>query len=258
MSIGKITIDMDANTISEHDGNGEITHRFDSLEAFKLVSAIWLRCGWDVKYAYTFSWLGRPIIQLPEDMFRIQEIVYRLKPDVIVETGVAHGGSLVFYASLLKAIGKGKIVGVDIEIRKHNRDALEKHELASSITLIEADSTLASTVNSVKDTIKADDTVLVILDSCHSKEHVFRELNLYAPLVSLNSYIVATDGVMQDFAGAPRSQQDWSWNNPQSAVFEFLKSNPAFVLEAPAFDFNEGKITERVTYWPNAYLKRTK
>ncbi len=258
MSLGKITIDMNANTISEQNGNGEVTHSFDSPEGFKLVSDIWLRCGWDVKYAYTFSWLGRPIIQLPEDMFRVQEVVYRLKPDVIVETGIAHGGSLVFYASLLNAIGKGKIVGVDIEIRQHNREALEKHELSRIITLIEADSALDATINRVKETIKADDTVMVLLDSCHSKEHVLRELVLYAPLVSLGSYIVATDGVMQDFAGAPRSQQDWSWNNPQSAVSEFLQDNPGFVLEEPNFDFNEGHITERITYWPNAYLKRVK
>lgn len=247
---------MDANTVSQNCDDGEVTHKFDSPEAFKLLSDVWLRCGWDVKYAYSFSWLGRPIIQLPEDMFRVQEIVSDLKPDVIVETGIAHGGSLVFYASLLKALGRGKIVGIDIEIRKHNRAALEEHDLKALISLIEADSTLDSTLESVRQHIKPDDKVLVILDSCHTKDHVARELELYAPLVSPGSYIVATDGVMKDFAGAPRSETDWTWNNPQSAVFDFLKVHPNFVLEEPAFQFNEGQVADRITYWPNAYLKR--
>ncbi len=258
MSLGKIVIDMETNTVSQENGSGEIKHAFDSPEAFKLISDVWLRCGWDVKYAYTFSWMGRPIIQLPEDMFRVQEIVSRLRPDVIVETGIAHGGSLVFYASLLKAMGKGKIVGVDIEIRQHNREALEQHELAPFITLIEADSTLDSTLETVEGRIKKDDVVLVILDSCHTKEHVARELRSYAPLVSVGSYIVATDGVMKDFAGAPRSEADWTWNNPQSAIFEFLEGNSKFVLEQPAFSFNEGHVSTPITYWPNAYLKRVK
>lgn len=256
MSLGKIVIDMDANTVSQTNGNDEVIHQFNSAEAFKLISDVWLRCGWDVKYAYTFSWLGRPIIQLPEDMFRVQEIITALKPDVIVETGIAHGGSLVFYASLLHAIGHGKIVGVDIEIRKHNREALEQHVLAPLITLIEADSTLAATIEKVKREIETNDTVLVVLDSCHTKEHVAKELNCYAPLVSVGSYIVATDGVMKDFAGAPRSESDWTWNNPQSAIFEFLEDNSNFILDAPSFQFNEGQISDRITYWPNAYLKR--
>jgi cephalosporin hydroxylase len=258
VSSGKIVIDMDTNTVSHRDGNGETTHHFNTPEAFKLISDVWLRCGWDVKYAYSFSWLGRPIIQLPEDMIRVQEIVTQVKPDVIVETGIAHGGSLVFYASLLKALSKGKIIGVDIEIRRHNRVALEEHELASFLTLIEADSTLNSTIEKVRAHIKSDDRVLVILDSCHTKEHVAKELNLYAPLVSVDSYIVATDGVMKDFAGAPRSESDWTWNNPQSAVFEFLEQNSDFILEQPKFPFNEGIVTEPITYWPNAYLKRIK
>lgn len=258
VSSRKIVIDIDANTVSQNNGNEVVTHDFSSPEGFKLISDVWLRCGWDVKYAYSFSWLGRPIIQLPEDMIRVQEIVSELKPDVIVETGIAHGGSLVFYATILKALGKGKVVGVDIEIRSHNREALEKHELASFLTLIEADSTLDSTIDKVRTAINEHDTVLVILDSCHTKEHVAKELEKYAPLVSIGSYLIATDGIMKDFAGAPRSDKDWSWNNPQSAIFEFLEKNKNFVLEQPRFPFNEGAVTERITYWPNAYLKRVR
>src|SRR5262249_8316765 len=107
---------------------GEVVHRLDSPEAFRLVSQAWIRCGWDTKYVYSFSWMGRPVIQLPEDMLRIQEVIYAVKPDVVVETGVAHGGSLIFYASLFKAMGKGRVIGIDIEIRPHNRRAIEAHE----------------------------------------------------------------------------------------------------------------------------------
>src|SRR5690242_2910756 len=114
--------------IEGHNGFNEVP--LFSPEAFEAVSKLWLKIGWNRKYSYAFTWLGRPIIQLPEDMIRIQEIIYRIKPDVIIETGIAHGGSLVFYASLLKLIGKGRIVGIDVEIRPHNRKAIETHELA--------------------------------------------------------------------------------------------------------------------------------
>src|SRR6266480_2325826 len=125
---------------------GETICAIGSPEAFAIVSRAWLRLGWDVKYVYSFTWLGRPIIQLPEDMIRIQEVIYRLRPDVIVETGVAHGGSLIFYASLCHLIGKGRVIGVDIDIRSHNRAAIEAHPLSSLITLVEGDSVAPATI----------------------------------------------------------------------------------------------------------------
>src|SRR5690606_19131155 len=147
----------------------------------------------DNKYVYGFSWMGRPIIQLPEDMIRIQEVVYRLKPDVIVETGVAHGGSLIFYASLCKAMERGRVIGIDIEIRPHNRKAIEAHELAGFITLVEGSSTDPAIVQEVKSLVAPGETAIVILDSNHSKQHVLDELEAYADLVSVGSYIVACD-----------------------------------------------------------------
>src|SRR5271169_1726933 len=132
-------------TVAEPDGT-RLVHAMDSPEAFEAVSAAWLRCGWDVKYVYGFTWMGRPVIQLPEDMIRIQELIWRLRPDVIVETGVAHGGSLVFYAGLFAALGSGRVIGVDIEIRPHNRAAIEAHPMASRIALIEGSSIAAETV----------------------------------------------------------------------------------------------------------------
>lgn len=124
-----------------------------SKEAFEILSKEWVKVGWNEKYTYTFSWFGRPIIQMPEDMIRIQELIYKLKPDVIVETGVAHGGSLIYYASICRAIGKGRVVGVDIEIRPHNRNSIEEHELYPLITLIEGSSVEESTLEKVKNCI---------------------------------------------------------------------------------------------------------
>ena len=154
----KLTIDTEAKSLLL-DSNGVVeTIPLYSKRAFELLSEQWLKVSWNEKYPYTFSWFGRPVIQLPEDMIRLQEVIYRVKPDVIVETGVAHGGSLIFYASLFAAMGKGRVVGVDIEIRPHNRIAIEQHELAHMITLIEGDSTSPSVVERVRATIKPHDT----------------------------------------------------------------------------------------------------
>jgi cephalosporin hydroxylase len=251
-----VTIDEQNAVVVITDENGTKQHPLASPEAFSEVSAAWLRCGWDTKYVYGFSWLGRPIIQLPDDMFRLQEVIYAVKPDVIVETGVAHGGSLIFHAGLCKAMGKGRVIGVDIEIRKHNRAAIEAHELSSAITLIEGSSIDARIVAKVRGLIAPGERVIVILDSNHTKAHVAAELAAYGEMVSIGSYIVACDGIMGRLAGAPRGAEDWSWNNPTEAAKDFVAGNARFVLEEPKFPFNEGMITERVTYWPGAYVKR--
>ena len=209
-----------------------------------------------MKYVYGFTWMGRPIIQLPEDMFRIQEVICRVQPDVIVETGVAHGGSLVFYASLLSALGHGRVIGVDIEIRPPNRAAIEAHRLASRITLIEGSSVESETIAAVAGAIRPDEKVLVVLDSNHTRSHVEKELDAYALMVTPDSYVVACDGIMADLAGAPRSSADWKWNNPISAIETFLARNPNFALEEPTFSFNEGQVRKRITYWPKSYLRR--
>jgi cephalosporin hydroxylase len=225
-------------------------------EAFEMISQAWLRSGWDTKYVYGFSWLGRPVIQLPEDMIRIQELIYQLQPDVIVETGVAHGGSLIFYAGLCAAMGKGRVIGIDIEIRSHNRQEIEAHRLSPMIHLVEGSSTAPEIIQHVRDQIGSKESVLVLLDSNHSQAHVAAELDAYGPMVSPGSYIVACDGIMQQVAGAPRTENDWTWNNPISAVNEFLDRNPNFEAHEPTWPFNEGVIRERVTYWPKAYLRR--
>ena len=235
---------------------GESVHPLESAEAFRLISRAWVRCGWDTKYVYSFSWMGRPVIQLPEDMLRIQEVIYRVKPDVIIETGVAHGGSLIFYASLFEAMGRGRVIGIDIEIRPHNRAAIEAHEMFPRITLVEGSSVAPEVVAEVGALVAPGETVLVLLDSNHTKAHVLAELEAYGPFVTPGSYIVATDGIMKEVVGAPHTSPDWAWNNPLDAAAEFAASHPEFVLEEPAFPFNEGVVTERVTYWPKGFLKR--
>lgn len=238
------------------DDNTRTSFPMASAEGFAAASKAWLRAGWDAKHVYSFSWMGRPIIQLPEDMIRLQELIYADKPDVIVETGIAHGGSLIFYASLCEAMGEGRVIGVDIEIRPHNRAAVEAHPMMKRIAMIEGSSVAPETVAQVTGQIRPGETVMVILDSNHSRDHVLEELRAYAPLVGVGGYLVATDGIMQDVAGAPRSAEDWGINNPQQAARDFVAENDRFVLEEPIWPFNEGLVRERVTYWPSCFVRR--
>jgi cephalosporin hydroxylase len=252
----KIIVDMEKGQVVVEAETESMTFGIGTAEAFSVISQAWLRSGWDNKYVYSFTWLGRPIIQLPEDMLRLQEMIYAIKPDVIIETGVAHGGSLIFYASLCKAMNHGRVIGIDIEIRPQNRRAIEQHELFEYITLIEGSSVDPRTIEQVTSQVRAEESVIAFLDSCHTKEHVLAELKAYSPLVTQGSYIVAMDGIMEEVAGAPRTQADWSWNNPKAAALEFVGANPNYLIEEPTFVFNESNITKRVTYWPSAFIKR--
>ena len=254
----KITIDTEEKTLSTQDGDATKTLPLYSKEAFETLSKYWVKVGWNQKYVYTFSWFGRPVIQLPEDMIRMQEVIYKLQPDIIIETGVAHGGSLVFYASLMQAMDKGRVIGIDIEIRPHNRTALEAHPLFHRIELVEGSSTDKNIVADVKGMVKANETVLVILDSNHTYEHVFNELKSYSSLVPVGSYIVATDGVMQDLSDVPRGEPSWELDNPTRAAADFVKIDERFEIVQPEWPFNESELTDNITHWPGAWLKRTK
>lgn len=255
---------MTALSVNFDDGYVEVTedgkvtrHPFDSPEAFAEVSKAWVRVGFDNKYVYGFTWLGRPILQLPEDLVRMQEVVYRVKPDVIIETGIAHGGSLIFYAGLCRAMGRGRVIGVDVEIRLHNREAIEAHELFDLIDLVEGSSVAPETVGKVRSLVRPGETGLVILDSNHTRDHVRGELEAYGPFVSPGSYIVVADGgIMTAAAGAPLARDDWDWNNPISAIEDFLKTHDEFTVDPPAPLFNEGSITKAVSYWTGGWLRR--
>jgi len=252
----KLVIDTEARTLTEEQEGSERIFDLYSKEAFERLSRQWVRVGWNQRYQYSFSWMGRPIIQLPEDMVRIQEVIYKIKPDVIIETGVAHGGSLIYYAGLCKAMEKGRVIGIDIEIREHNRTAIESHELYSFITLLEGSSVEPSMVEKVKGLVKPGEMVLVILDSNHSKSHVSAELEAYHELVTLDSYIIATDGIMFDLHNVPRGFDEWRFDNPCEAAADFLKKRPEFIEEQPAWPFNESNLEQNITHWPGAWLKR--
>lgn len=247
-----IAVDVDAGVI-EIDGR-----RVDlySDEGFRVVKELWLKVSWSQKYVYTFTWLGVPIIQLPDDILRYQEAVFDVRPDVIIETGIAHGGSLVLSASLCKLMGKGRVIGIDIELRPHNRARLDAHPLRPLITVIEGSSTAPDVIENVRGLIAPGESTLVVLDSNHSYAHVMAELAAYAPLVTPGSYLVATDGIMQDLTNVPRGNPEWAHDNPARAARDFAARNPDFRIAEPAWRFNESTLTGNVTHWPGAWLKR--
>jgi cephalosporin hydroxylase len=252
----RCTIDTVEGVIStEKDGQARTVPLY-STAGFELLSELWLKASWNQKYTYTFTWMGRPIIQLPEDLIRIQEVIHEVRPDVIVESGIAHGGSVVYYASLCKVFGQGRVIGVDIEIRPHNRAALERHALADLFTLIEGSSIDPAIVQRVADQIRPNEKTLVVLDSCHTRDHVLAELEAYSKFVSLGSYIVVMDGIMRLVADVPRGQADWAEDNPISAVETFVRDHPEFVVEQPRWAFNESELRTNITHAPRGFLRR--
>ena len=257
----KIIIDLEGGRVFEEYGSHSVLHAIDSPEGYGLISQAWLRSGWQTNQVYSYTWLGRPIIQLPEDMVRTQEVIYALRPDVIIETGIAHGGSLVFYASLCELMGHGRVIGVDIDIREHNRQAIEKHPLFHRITMIEGNSIDPTVVAEVHASIAPGESVFVMLDGLHTAAQVSAELEAYAPLVSKGSYIVAADGIMESLAGLRRYRDerptdDWDWNNPKAAAEAFVAERDDFAIEPPPFAFNESPVTQAVTYWSSGWIKR--
>lgn len=211
----------------------------------------WLTAAWRNKLDYEVNWLGIPIIQNPYDMVRMQELIFRLRPDFIVETGIAHGGSLVYYASLMELLGHGRVVGIDNDIRSHNRRLLEKHPLSKRFTMLEASSVDPKTVAQVKKIIGAGKKVMVLLDSHHTHDHVLKELELYSPLVSKGSHCVVFDTTLEYFPKNYFLDRPWGrGNNPKTAVDNFLHKNKNFVIDTDI----EDKFF--VTIAAGGYLKR--
>jgi cephalosporin hydroxylase len=230
------------------DGEREVD--IYSPEGFAVVANLWTRSNWQRKLSYEVTWLGIPIIQLPEDILMVQELVWKNRPDVIVESGVAHGGALILYASLCDLMGRGRVIGVDIEIRKYNRLAIESHPASRRITLIEGSSTEASTMASIRSRIQPGESVMVMLDSNHTRDHVRAELELYAPLIGPGGYIVVFDEVMPLVADAPNGKPTWDLDNPLEAVRDFLKTHPDFEV-----DSSYERMT--TTYCHSGFLRRT-
>ena len=207
------------------------------------------------KYSYNFSWMGRPIIAYPQDMLAMQEIIWETKPDLIIEAGIAHGGSIVYYASLLELIGgEGLVLGLDIDIRKHNKDLIEDHPMSKRIQMLEGSSISEEIANQVFEIAKNKKRILVCLDSNHTHEHVLAELELYAPLVTVGSYCVVFDTIVEDMpADYLDGGRPWNpGNNPKTAAIQYLKSNDNFEVDKNI----DNKLLISVA--PDGYLKRVK
>jgi len=207
----------------------------------------------EAKYSYNFTWMGRPIIQFPQDMVAMQELIWSVRPDLIIETGVAHGGSLVYYASLLELIGEGRVLGIDIDIRAHNRAAIEAHPMAHRIQLLQGSSIDQALVDQVRAIAAPARRVMVLLDSNHTDAHVAGELAAYAPLVTAGSYLVVFDTVIEQMPAGYFPDRPWGpGNNPMTAVRRFLASTDRFEIDRSVCD----KLLVSVA--PEGYLRCVK
>lgn len=237
--------------------NSEIQHAADEF----------MRASTQPKYSYNFTWMGRPIIQYPQDMVAMQELIWSIKPDLIIETGIAHGGSLIFSASMLAQLdmcdaieagvsfnpkeSRRKILGIDIDIRSHNREAIEAHPMSSRIQMIQGSSIAPEIIEQVKQVASGHSRVLVCLDSNHTHEHVLAELQAYAPLASVGSYCVVFDTLIEDMQEDTYPDRPWSkGNNPKTAVWEWLKTHTKFEIDKSI----QHKLL--ITVAPDGYLKR--
>lgn len=230
---------------------------FSKDEGFKSRSRAWLEESMRKSYVYNFSWMGRPIIQNPIDILAMQEIIWSVKPDLIIETGIAHGGSLIFSASMLElnaACGGPKdaeVLGIDIDIRPHNRQAIEAHPMSRRISMKQGSSIAPEIIAQVRDKAREKKRILVALDSNHTHEHVLAELLAYAPLTSIGSYCVVFDSFVEDVPADVFPNRPWGpGNNPKTAIWEYLKTHPEFEIDKNI----ENKLL--ITVAPDGYLKR--
>ncbi|RCS58219.1 cephalosporin hydroxylase family protein [Parvibium lacunae] len=223
----------------------------------KTATQSWIAQANAKKYSYHFEWLGRPIIQYPQDIIAMQEIIWQTKPDLIIETGIAHGGSLIFSASMLElnalcgGPAEATVIGIDIDIRPHNREAIEAHPMAKRIRLLQGSSVAPEIVQQVQAAAQGKQSILVCLDSNHTHEHVLAELNAYAPFVTVGNYCVVFDTIIEDLPAGMFPDRPWDiGNNPKTAVATYLAQNRHFQLDASI----EQKLL--ITVAPGGYLKR--
>lgn len=227
-------------------------------EALKSSAHAFMKASVEPKYSYNFSWLGRPIIQYPQDMVAMQELLWEVKPDLIIETGIAHGGSLIFYASILELIAtctghEGKVLGIDIDIRPHNRKAIEEHPMFKRISMIQGSSIAPEVIAQVVERAKGHKRIMVCLDSNHTHDHALAELEAYAPLTSVGSYCVVFDTLIEDMGEGAYPERSWGvGNNPKTAVWQYLKTHAEFEINKSI----DNKLLISVA--PDGYLKRVK
>jgi len=231
--------------------NREFVERMGADDDLRHLTREWFAASSKYEYSYHFKWLGRPIIQFPQDIVALQEIINEVRPQLIIETGIARGGSLIFSASMLELLGgNGRVIGIDIEIRSHNRVEIERHPLARRITMIEGSSVDEKIFDRVLHEADGSEPVLVILDSDHTHAHVLRELEMYSPLVHRGSYLVVFDTVIAEMPDGFSGERPWSPdNNPKTAIREFLKTNDRFEVDRTI----EDKLL--ITVAPGGYLR---
>ncbi len=253
----KISIDTESRTLDYQTADSmSVSLPLYSQEAFRILSEVWIKQEWNQLHWQSFSWLGFQIWQLPEDLLRLQEVVTQLQPDLIIETGINNGGSCVFFASLCRLLGRGRVISIDIRIPPQVRKAIESSPFADLITLIEGDSASAEVAAEVRARVSPGESVFVFLDSDHHKAHVRSELETFGPLVTPGSYIVATDGVMERLTDTPNGDVRWSFDNPAQAAREFCAAHPEFMIQRPTALFGDDKTLDNLTYWPDAWLHR--
>jgi cephalosporin hydroxylase len=234
--------------------NRMVIERMGDDDELRRATREWFAAASRYEYSYHFKWLGRPIIQFPQDIVATQEIIWEVKPDLIVETGIARGGSLIFSASILELIGgEGLVVGVDIDIREHNRVEIERHPMAKRIEMIQGSSVAEETFRQVESFAEGKRRVLVMLDSNHTHEHVLKELELYSRLVTKGSYLIVFDTVVEEMPEELCADRPWSpGNSPQTALREFLRHNDRFEIDAKY----DRKLL--ITVAPGGYLRCVK
>jgi cephalosporin hydroxylase len=245
----RYVIDTELQTLTVEGSGSSLAQNLYTKGAFREISRHWLRVGWSLGYYSAFTWMGQPILQLPEDLIRLQETIYEVRPDLIIETGIYQGGSLLYYATLCQVLRKGRIVGVDICVPPAVRAILQEHQLGPLMTLLEGESTSPDVIHAVTKLQQPCETVMVILDSAHSREHVRAELELYSRFVTRGSYLVVADGIMRDLADVPGGEPSWVIDNPAVAAEDFLTAHPEFAICPRAG-------ASATTYFTGGWLKR--
>lgn len=250
-----ITIDTDRASVTVVQAGRTAEHPLYSPEAFHLLSREWLKLGWNLGHWQTFSWLGRQFLQLPDDMLRLAEAVWRLRPSVIVETGVYDGGGTLWLATLCRMMDHGRVVAIDCEPRPGLREAFAEYG-AGRITFLEADSADPRTAASVAALVQPGESVFVFLDSDHTRRHVAAELAHLAPLVTAGSYLVVADSNLPDLADLPNGEPAWTTDHPGAAVDEFLRTHPEFFRDPPQPLFGAAPGMRQLSYFSNTWLRR--
>jgi cephalosporin hydroxylase len=227
-----------------------------SEKGFEFLSECWLKVGWQLHYHYTFTWLGVPCLELPEDLIRLQEEIIVQKPDWIIECGIAMGGTSLFLASLCALQKRGRVLGVEKDFRPHNRKRVFQHPVSEYLEVIDGDSSQEATFEKVKGKIQEGQKVLVLLDSNHSYAHVAKELALYSQLVTKGSYLIVADTLKGDLHDVPRGKGGWKEDNPKKALLEFLEQHPEFIQKTPKKLYDRGKMEYTPSHFKGGWLQK--